>query len=66
MARLSRELDVRFCRSEDERACIDEIPADYPTTNPIQLVCDFLCLIAEQDLGRRSGWSSAGRDLDDR
>lgn len=50
MAKLSRELDVRLCRVEGERTFIDEIPADQPTTNPIQPACDFLCHIAEQDL----------------
>lgn len=50
MAKLSRELDVRLCRINDERRFIDEIPADHPTTNPIQPSCDFLCHIAEQDI----------------
>jgi hypothetical protein len=50
MAKLSRELDVRLCRMDDERRFIDEIPADHPTTNPIQPSCDFLCHIAEQDI----------------
>jgi hypothetical protein len=50
MAKLSRELDVRLCRIEDERRFIDEIPADQPTTDPIQPSCDFLCHIAEQDI----------------
>jgi hypothetical protein len=50
MAKLSRELDVRLCRIDGERAFIDEIPADHPMTNPIQPACDFLCHIAEQDL----------------
>jgi hypothetical protein len=49
MAALSRELDVRLCRINGERSFIDEIPADHPTTNPIQPACDFLCHIAEQD-----------------
>jgi hypothetical protein len=49
MAILSRELDVRLCRINDERRFIDEIPLDHPTTNPIQPACDFLCHIAEQD-----------------
>lgn len=49
MAKLSRELDVRLCRINDERRFIDEIPADHPTTDPIQPACDFLCHIAEQD-----------------
>lgn len=51
MAKLSRELDVRLCRINEERRFIDEIPADYPTTDPIQPACDFLCHIAEQDMG---------------
>ena len=50
MAKLARELDVRLCRIKGERSFIDEIPADHPTTNPIQPSCDFLCHIAEQDL----------------
>ena len=50
MAKLSRELKVRLCRIKGERAFIDEIPADHPTTNPIQPACDFLCHLAEQDM----------------
>lgn len=50
MAKLSRELDVRLCRVNDERRFIDEIPLDHATTNPIQPACDFLCHIAEQDM----------------
>jgi hypothetical protein len=52
MAKLSRDLDVRLCRIDDERRFIDEIPADHPTTNPIQPACDFLCHIAEQDMAQ--------------
>lgn len=50
MAKLSRDLDVRLCRIDGERRFIDEIPADWPTTNPIAPACDFLCVIAEQDM----------------
>lgn len=50
MARLSRELNVRLTRISDERKFIDEIPADWPTTNPIQPACDFLCYLVETDL----------------
>jgi hypothetical protein len=50
MAKLSRELDVRLCRIDGERAFIDEIAPDHPTTNPIQPSCDFLCHLAESDL----------------
>jgi 3'-phosphoadenosine 5'-phosphosulfate sulfotransferase (PAPS reductase)/FAD synthetase len=52
MAKLSRELDVRLCRINNERRFIDEIPLDHPTTNPIQPSCDFLCHIAEMDLSK--------------
>lgn len=51
MAKLARELDVRLCRINDERRFIDEIPLGHPVTNPIQPSCDFLCHIAEQDMG---------------
>jgi hypothetical protein len=50
MAALARSLDVRLCRINDERRFIDEIPADWPTTDAIAPNCDFLCHIAEQDL----------------
>lgn len=51
MAKLSRDLDVRLTRINDERRFIDEIPADQPTTNPIAPSCDFLCHLVEKDLG---------------
>lgn len=50
MAKLSRELDVRLCRLNGERAFIDEIPVNQSTTAPLQPSCDFLCYIAEQDI----------------
>lgn len=50
MAKLARELEVRLCRIDGERAFIDEIPADQPTSDPIVPSCDFLCRIAEQDM----------------
>ncbi len=50
MSKLSRELDVRLCRIDGERAFIDEIADDQPTTNPISPSCDFLCHIVEQDM----------------
>lgn len=50
MAKLSRELKVRLCRIDGERAFIDEIPLDHPTTDPIQPSCDFLCHIAETEM----------------
>lgn len=51
MAKLSRAKNVRLSRIRDERVFIEEIPLDQPTTNPIQPSCDFLCHIAEMDLG---------------
>lgn len=50
MAALARELGVRLARIKDVRVFIDDIPDDYPVTDPIQPACDFLCHIAEQDL----------------
>jgi hypothetical protein len=50
MAKLSRDLGVRLCRLDGERAFIDEIPSDWPTTKPIVPSCDFLCHIASSDL----------------
>jgi hypothetical protein len=49
MALLSRELDVRLTRLNGERAFIDQIPADWPVTDPIAPACDFLCQIALED-----------------
>lgn len=49
MARLSRDLDVRLCRIGEERRFIDEIPADWPVSDPIVPTCDFLCQIATQE-----------------
>jgi len=49
MARLARELDVRLCRIDGERAFIDEIPANHPVNDPVVPSCDFLCAIAEAD-----------------
>lgn len=51
MAALARSLDVRLTRIEGERAFIDEIPADWPTTDVLVPSCDFLCAIAEMDMG---------------
>jgi 3'-phosphoadenosine 5'-phosphosulfate sulfotransferase (PAPS reductase)/FAD synthetase len=49
MSKLSRELGVRLCRIHDERRFIDEIPQDWPTTDPLVPACDFLCQIAETE-----------------
>lgn len=50
LAKLSRDKGARLSRINDERIFIDEIPLDWPTTNPIAPSCDFLCHIIEQDL----------------
>jgi 3'-phosphoadenosine 5'-phosphosulfate sulfotransferase (PAPS reductase)/FAD synthetase len=47
MSKLSRDLGVRLARVKDERVFIDDIPEDWPTTDPIQPACDFLCAIEE-------------------
>lgn len=46
----SRALGARLCRINNERKFIDEIPADWPTNDPLQPSCDFLCHLAEQDI----------------
>ncbi len=48
-AAYSRELGVRLTRINNIRIFIDEIPADWPMTNPIVPACDFLCQLAEID-----------------
>jgi hypothetical protein len=49
-AAYSREIGARLTRINDERIFIDEIPEDWPMTNPIIPACDFLCAIMEMDL----------------
>jgi hypothetical protein len=46
-AAYSREIGARLTRINDVRMFIDEIPPDWPMTEPIAPVCDFLCHIAE-------------------
>lgn len=49
-AAYARELGVRLARINNERVFIDDIPADWPVTNPVVPTCDFLCQLAEQDM----------------
>lgn len=49
-AERSRRIGARLARINDERIFIDEIPADWPMTNPIVPACDFLCTLAEMDM----------------
>ena len=46
-AAYSREIGCRLTRINGARIFIDEIPADWPMTNPIAPACDFLCHLAE-------------------
>ena len=48
-AALSRSLNARLTRIKGRRAFIDEIPKDWPTTQPIMPVCDFLCGLEMED-----------------
>ena len=48
-AAMSREIGARLARIGDTRMFIDEIPADWPTMNPIAPTCDFLCHLVTQD-----------------
>jgi hypothetical protein len=50
MSELSRRLGARLTRISGERAFIDEIPSDHPTTEAIAPECDFLCQLADQDM----------------
>ena len=50
-AEQSRRFGSRLARINDQRIFIDEIPADWPVTEAIAPACDFLCQIAEQDMG---------------
>lgn len=47
-AAYAREIGARLTRVRGERVFIDEIPADWPMTNPIIPACDFLCALAER------------------
>jgi hypothetical protein len=49
MVELSRRLGARLTRVKGKRVFIDEIPEDWPTRQPMQPACDFLCEIAEQE-----------------
>jgi hypothetical protein len=46
----SRRFGSRLVRIDDERRFLDELPADWPTTDATAPRCDFLCHIAEQDI----------------
>lgn len=50
MAELSRRLGARLTRINDERIFIDEIPKDWPTTQPILPACDLLCGATQAEL----------------
>lgn len=46
-AAYSREIGARLTRIKGERIFLDEIPDDWPMTQPVAPVCDFLCAIVE-------------------
>lgn len=48
-AAYAREIGCRLTRINNIRIFIDEIPADWPMTNPIVPACDFLCHLAEME-----------------
>lgn len=45
----AREIGARLVRIKGKRIFIDEIPADWPMTDPIVPTCDFLCHQAEPE-----------------
>ncbi len=47
-AAYAREIGCRLTRINNVRIFIDEIPADWPMTNPIVPACDFLCHLADR------------------
>ena len=46
-AAYAREIGCRLARIDNVRVFIDDIPADWPVTQPIVPACDFLCHLAE-------------------
>lgn len=54
MAKLSRELGAKLTRSGDDRIFIDEVPLNQKTTDAIAPECDFLCQMAEIDMGHNA------------
>lgn len=52
-AAYAREIGKKLTRIDGERIFIDDIPADWPTTQPIVPACDFLCQIAETAIAER-------------
>lgn len=50
-ASLARKLGVRLARIKGERVFIDDIPEDWPTSNPIAPRCDLLCAITQDEIG---------------
>jgi hypothetical protein len=49
-AAYAREIGARLTRIRGQRVFIDEIPTDWPTTNPIVPACDFLCHLVETEM----------------
>lgn len=51
---------VRLVELKGERIFLDELPADWPTLNPISPSCDFLCHFARQDMGEAASPKAKG------
>ncbi len=49
-AATARDIGCRLARIKNRRAFIDEIPADWPTLDPIAPACDFMCHTVEQEM----------------
>lgn len=51
-AKIARALGARLARINNERVFIDDIPADWPTTDAIAPACDLLCGAIAKELVR--------------
>lgn len=51
-AERSRRIGARLARIDNQRIYIDEIPDDWPMTDPIAPACDFLCALQNSALDR--------------
>lgn len=49
-AAIAREIGAKPVEIHKERVSLDDLPADWPTLNPIAPACDFLCHLAEKDV----------------
>lgn len=52
VAALSHEVGARLARIDNERVFIDEIPSDWPPSDPISVSCDFLCHLTAMEIAK--------------